>query len=66
LLEPRQSGRPPHDFDKAYAKAELLRLEAEVASLRQQLLAAQTREEVARILDDESPKKTVNAPTQPR
>jgi hypothetical protein len=65
LLEPRQSGRPPHEFDEAYAKGELLRLEAEVARLRQQLMEAQTREEVARILDD-APKKTAAAPTQPR
>ena len=66
LLEPRPSSHPPHEFDAAYAKAELLRLEAEVAGLRQQLLAAQTRDEVARILDGEPPKKTAAAPTQPR
>jgi transposase-like protein len=65
LLEPRRSGRPPHEFDEAYAKAELRRLEAEVANLRQQLLATETRAEVARILEDEPPKKRGNAPAQP-
>ena len=69
LLEPRRLGRPPQTVDVAELLSRLQTSETENATLRQQLLAAEVRRELAEALphvvraSDEAPKK--GAPTQP-
>jgi hypothetical protein len=50
LLEPRRRGRPPQEANPAEGAGERARLEAEVTRLRDQLQAAEVREEIARIV----------------
>jgi hypothetical protein len=50
LLEPRRRGRPPQEADPVEGARERSRLEAEVSRLREELQAAQVREEIARIV----------------
>lgn len=49
LLEPRPLGRPPQEDDSADAE-EAARLQQEVATLRDQLAAAEVRSEIAPLL----------------
>jgi transposase-like protein len=69
LLEPRRLGRPPHQPDAAEVIRERARLAAEVSSLREQLQAAQVREEITRIMTHpagEPGEKTANRPQMRR